>query len=155
MVGQVKGNWTPVLSCDTPTGLSVTTGNAGNVIKGRYIRTGDLVVVKYRFNAQVDYTGSTSGKIWLSGLPWAAENIADTQNTGSLTFQCLNAVPSPGVEFTQLGSLLFGGESKLRFFACAQGLPEIALEIGNINNGQPVVLLEGTHSYITDAAFPS
>lgn len=148
--------WTPVLSCENPTGLFVTVNPdpaSGNIITGRYIHdavTG-LTVVKYRFSARVDYTADTSGKMWLEGLPYASENIFGTQNTGSMTFQCLNMDPdgnpaTPKV-WTQLVSLLFPGESKLRFEACAEGLPAIGLEICNINNHQTVVLLEGTHTY--------
>lgn len=151
-------NWTPVLSCENPTGLVVTVNPdpaSGNIITGRYERIGNTVTVTYRFSAQVDYTAATSGKIWLEGLPFPKENIFGTQNIGCMTFQCLNIDPDGDVStpkvWTQVVSLLFPGESKLRFEACAEGLPAIGLQINNINNHQSVVLLEGTHTYFTDA----
>ena len=142
----IKGPWTPGVSCDTPGNLAISfAADPSNCAVGYFWRCGPFVHVTYRLNFSANYS-TASGRLRVTGLPFAASSAANSQTLGTLTFQCVNKA-----NYTQFGSLLFAGNDYLDYFAAAQGQPETGLNITDISNNQAIVLLEGGHTYFTDA----
>ncbi len=141
------GTWTPVITAADPGDMVIDTNTSGNVLVGHYYKIGQLVVVQYRLNFGITWTDVPiiGNYLKVTGLPFTSKNIANLQTTGSLTFQGLNR---PG--YTQFGSLLFGNEGFLRFYAAAEQKNERPLKVTDIPSGQTIVLLEGVHVYFTD-----
>jgi hypothetical protein len=150
-----SGVWNPVVTCDVPGDLVITFSTdplINNGVRGDWWRSGRLVVVTYRINFGISYGSSAGGRVKVTGLPFPSQTALNSQTTGTLTYQCVNAIhQATGKRYTQFGSLLFPGEQALKYFAAGEGVPEAGLYINNLSNNQPWVLLEGTHLYFTDA----
>jgi hypothetical protein len=129
LITPLYGNWTPVLTFETPGDLSVTY----TVQLGRFIKIGKLVILTGQISTSAFTHTTASGDARITGLPFTSANVANLVHTGTFLYEGI----------TKAGFMAFYPEitsnvAYIEFRAVGTGVSLGAIQAGDLPSGGSV-----------------
>lgn len=125
------GNFTPVLTFETPGNLSVTY----SAQVGRYTKNGRLVTLSVTILTSAFTHSTASGDLTITGLPYPAAGVANVNGVGAVGFQGITKA-----NYTQFTPLVASGTSLIKILAAAQAQVLSTVSASNMPSGGSVQL---------------